>query len=57
MGVYENAYPIMEGMGIKGIVFIVVDYIGRRNLWDAHFLTPYIIWIRGRFWSYQGKVG
>jgi len=30
----------MEGMGIKGIVFIVVDYIGRRNLWDAHFLTP-----------------
>lgn len=40
VGVYENAYPIMERTGIKGIVFIVVDYIGRRNLWDAHFLTP-----------------
>ena len=40
MGVYENAYPIMESMGIKGIVFVVVDYIGKKNLWDAHFLTP-----------------
>ncbi len=40
MGVYEHAYPIMEEMGIRGIVFIVVDYIGKKNIWDAHFLTP-----------------
>lgn len=40
MGIYENSYPIMERMGIKGIVFVVVDYIGKKNLWDAHFLTP-----------------
>jgi len=27
----------MEDKGVKGIVFVVTDFIGKRNLWDAHF--------------------
>ncbi len=38
-GVYRHAYPIMEETGIKGVVFVVTAFIGRKNLWDAHFGT------------------
>lgn len=40
MGVYKYAYPLMEEYGLRGIIFVVVDFIGKKNLWDAHFLTP-----------------
>lgn len=40
LGVYEYAYPLMEEYGLNGIIFVVVDFIGKKNLWDAHFLTP-----------------
>lgn len=39
-GVYEYAYPIMDNCGIKGIVFVVVNFIGKKNIWDAHFGFP-----------------
>ncbi len=40
LGVYKYAYPLMEENGLRGVVFVVVDFIGKKNLWDAHFLTP-----------------
>ncbi len=36
-GVHRYAYPVMEDAGVKGIVFVVTGFIGRKNLWDAHF--------------------
>ena len=35
--VYTNAFPIMEEYGLKGIVFPVTGYIGKRNNWDVTF--------------------
>ena len=35
--VYTNAFPIMEGYGLKGIVFPITGYIGKRNNWDVTF--------------------
>ncbi len=39
-GVYEYAYPIMDNYGIKGIVFVIVNFIGKKNVWDANFGFP-----------------
>ncbi len=38
-GVYKFAYPVMQEMGIKGIVFVITGFIGKRNTWDANFGT------------------
>ena len=35
--VYNNAFPIMEEYGLKGIVFPITGYIGKRNSWDVTF--------------------
>ncbi len=39
-GVYEYAYPIMEALGVKGMVFVVAGFMGKKNLWDATFGRP-----------------
>jgi peptidoglycan/xylan/chitin deacetylase (PgdA/CDA1 family) len=33
--VYHNAIPIMEKYGYKAIIFVVTDYLGKYNLWEA----------------------
>jgi len=32
--VYDYAFPILKKFGMKAIVFLIVDYIGKKNLWD-----------------------
>ena len=39
-GVHRWAFPIMEEVGVKGAVFVITAFIGKRNLWDAHFGVP-----------------
>jgi peptidoglycan/xylan/chitin deacetylase (PgdA/CDA1 family) len=34
--VYDNAFPIMKEFGFKGVLFVVSDYIGKRNDWEAY---------------------
>lgn len=38
--IYNFAYPIMEEFGFKGILFVVVNAIGKLNTWDATFGFP-----------------
>ncbi|NPB04665.1 MAG: polysaccharide deacetylase family protein [Thermotogae bacterium] len=40
VGVLEYALPIMERYDLKGLVFVVTGYVGRKSHWDAHFGTP-----------------
>jgi len=35
--VFNNAFPVMEEYGLKGIVFPVTGYIGKSNDWDVTF--------------------
>ncbi|APF19233.1 polysaccharide deacetylase [Caldithrix abyssi DSM 13497] len=35
--VIEQAYPLMEQCGFKGVVYIPTDYIGKSNDWDVQF--------------------
>ncbi len=32
--VYDYAFPILKKYGIKAVVFLVVGYIGKENIWD-----------------------
>ena len=34
--IYENAFPIMKDFNFKGVLFIISDFIGRINLWEAY---------------------
>jgi len=33
--VYRHAYPILDRYGIPATVFVIADYIGKKNLWDV----------------------
>ena len=34
--VYEYAFPIMKEYNYRGIIFVISDYIGKRNDWEAY---------------------
>ncbi|MEJ2636641.1 MAG: polysaccharide deacetylase family protein [Calditrichia bacterium] len=34
--VYDNAFPILRKSGFTAVVFIITEYIGKMNLWDAN---------------------
>ena len=34
--VYENAFPIMKEFNFKGVLFVVSDYLGKKNDWEAY---------------------
>jgi peptidoglycan/xylan/chitin deacetylase (PgdA/CDA1 family) len=36
--IYEYAFPILKELGFTAIVFVITDYIGQYNLWDANLL-------------------
>lgn len=33
--VFENAFPIMKKFGFTGTVFVIADFVGKKDLWDA----------------------
>ncbi len=35
--VFENAYPLLQDSGFIGAVFVVTNYIGKKNNWDINF--------------------
>ena len=34
--VYHNAAPIMNRFGMKGVAFVITEYIGAKNSWDVN---------------------
>jgi peptidoglycan/xylan/chitin deacetylase (PgdA/CDA1 family) len=45
--VYDFAFPILKRYGVRAIVFLIVDYIGRDDLWDitlAGRRSPHLSW-------------
>jgi len=45
--IYEYAFPVLKKFGIKAIIFLIVDYIGKKNLWDISLTgkrTEHLSW-------------
>jgi peptidoglycan/xylan/chitin deacetylase (PgdA/CDA1 family) len=45
--IYRYAFPILKKHGVRAIVFLIVDYIGRDDLWDITPLggrSPHLSW-------------
>ena len=41
LSVYENAFPIMKQFGFVGTVFVITDYVGKADTWDANPFGSY----------------
>jgi peptidoglycan/xylan/chitin deacetylase (PgdA/CDA1 family) len=33
----DHAFPVLAGLGLTALVFIVTDYVGRENRWDVRY--------------------
>ncbi len=33
--IYDHAFPILKKFRMRAVVFLIVNYIGKRNLWDV----------------------
>jgi peptidoglycan/xylan/chitin deacetylase (PgdA/CDA1 family) len=33
----EHAFPVLADLGLKALVFVVTDFVGRDNDWDVHY--------------------
>ena len=45
--IYDYAFPILKKFDIKALVFIIVDYVDRKNLWDITLIgkrTNHLSW-------------
>ena len=36
VSVYENAFPIMQKFGFTGTLFVITDFVGKKDMWDAN---------------------
>jgi len=37
--VYQQALPVLQEFGFRAVIFIITDYIGKTNTWDANLLS------------------
>ena len=37
--VYQQALPVLQEFGFRAVIFIITDYIGKANTWDANLLS------------------
>jgi peptidoglycan/xylan/chitin deacetylase (PgdA/CDA1 family) len=37
--VYQQALPVLQEVGFRAVVFIITDYIGKANTWDANLFS------------------
>jgi len=45
--VYQYAFPILKKYGVRAVVFLIVDYVGRDDLWDVTAIgrrSPHLSW-------------
>jgi len=45
--VYKNAFPLLKEYNMKALVFLIVDYIGKENVWDVSMTgtrTKHLTW-------------
>ena len=53
----RHAYPLLADLGFTAVTFLVTDYVGRTNTWDARYTwrrLPHLDWDTVRHWQARG---
>jgi len=53
----EHAFPELAGRGLRAIVFVITDYVGRENTWDVQYgwrRFHHLTWEQLGRWQEQG---
>jgi peptidoglycan/xylan/chitin deacetylase (PgdA/CDA1 family) len=52
-----QAYPVLADLGFRATTFLVTDYMGRTNAWDARYTwrpLPHLDWATAERWQARG---
>ena len=36
-GLADHAFPILQGLGMRALVFVISEYVGKENTWDVQY--------------------
>src|SRR2546428_5696370 len=53
----EHAYPVLADLAFTATTFLITDYVGRRNTWDARYTWQRLVhldWNEGERWRMRG---
>jgi len=53
----RHAYPVLADLGLTAVTFLVTDYVGRTNTWDARYTwgrLPHLDWDTIGSWRARG---
>ena len=53
----RHAYPVLADLGLTAVTFLVTDYVGRTNAWDARYTwrrLPHLDWDTVVHWRARG---
>src|SRR3989449_2068334 len=53
----EHVYPVLADLGFTATTFLITDYVGRRNTWDARYTWQRLVhldWNRVERWRMPG---
>src|SRR3989454_6438632 len=53
----EHAYPVLADLGFTATTFLITDYVGRRNTWDARYTWQRLVhldWNEVERWRMRG---
>jgi peptidoglycan/xylan/chitin deacetylase (PgdA/CDA1 family) len=53
----QHAFPVLADLGLRALVFVVTDYVGRDNDWDVHYgwrRFRHLSWDDLAYWQERG---
>lgn len=56
-GLAEHAYPVLRDVGFSATTFLITDFVGRSNTWDARYTwkrLPHLSWETAAHWQERG---
>lgn len=54
---HRHAFPVLADLGLRALVFVITDYVGRENAWDVGYGAPplkHLDWDQLAYWQERG---
>jgi len=58
-GLARHAFPVLADLGLRALVFVVTDFVGRDNDWDVHYgwlRFRHLAWDELAHWRERGAI-